>query len=556
MFRSEERPRLTVAIIVRNAAEALEETLASTADIADETVVLDTGSSDDTPQVARRHGAVLIERPWDDDFSAARNHCQEHACGDWILWLDAGETIEVDSAQALRRFLDEEAAPIKAYMLLVKVPRLHGNIAGEQIGAVRLVPNHPELKFTGRIRERLTESLYEHQIEVEALPWRILRGDYENEPQNKIRKARRNLQICDIEIAQRGQLPHLLNCQGEAFSTLGDHRRAAELHRQALAGADADSTDMLEAYYGILTALDGDSQSRQAQLSICLEALESYPLDAQLLCAMGGYLQNQGHNELAMRSYQTAWQYGQVNPEVWHLDCLAEISASCYSMTLQLAGNDDEAQRVIDETLEQHPDSLRLRRQLIELHVKHGRRDEALAQFDLLPADLPNREALRSAIRGACLAAARSFIPARSYLETAYQAGCRDLICLRWLVATLLAIGDNEAARPIIDQWRGIDPGSSEASEYLKAVESVPGQPPQPTRQLRVDTVAPQLPNHPPISSPTTVNPADKTLPSRSASCKLASGGGAIGNRQAIVCYESPNIATSCGISFPNARAR
>ena len=510
MSLSEERPRLTVAIIVRNASEALAETLASIQDIADEIVVLDTGSTDDTKEVAHRHHAVLVLRDWDDDFSAARNHCLRHACGDWVLWLDAGETLEPADAQALRAFIDQQAEPVKAYMLLIKVPRLHGNIAGEQIGAVRLISNHAELQFSGRIRERLTESLYNNHIEVEALPWRLQRGENENEPQNKIRKARRNLRICDIEIAERGPLAHLLNCQGEAFSTLGDYRRAAELHRQALENADADSSEMLEAYYGLLTALDGDPQNRQTQLSICLEALESYPLDAQLLCAMGGYLQNQGHNELAMRSYQTAWQYGQVNPEVWHLDCLPEISASCFGMTLQLAGKDEEAQRVIEETLQQQPHSHRLRRQLIELHVKHARRDEAIAQIDLLPPDIPHREALRSAVRGACLAAEKSFIPARSYLEAAYQAGCRDLLCLRWLVSALLSVGDTEAAMPIIDEWRSLDPTNSEASQYLQAIEQASGGSQPPARQIRVDTTSLQGPKQSPLVNPAIADSADK----------------------------------------------
>src|SRR5688572_19773876 len=99
-----QQPRLTVAMIVRNAAGGVQETLDSIREIADEIVVLDTGSTDDTIPLAQRCGATVHRRPWEDDFSAARNACLSKTSGDWILWLDAGETLAPESAQLLREF--------------------------------------------------------------------------------------------------------------------------------------------------------------------------------------------------------------------------------------------------------------------------------------------------------------------------------------------------------------------------------------------------------------------------------------------------------------------
>jgi tetratricopeptide (TPR) repeat protein len=500
MSAADERAKLSVAIIVRNAAEALSETLAGIQSIADEIVVLDTGSTDDSKAVAARHGAVVIDHKWNDSFAEARNACWRRVCGDWVLWLDAGETLTAEDAASLRAFLDQQAEPVKAYMLLVRVPRAAGEIAGEQKGAVRLAPNHPALRYEGRVRESMLSSLAEQQISLEALPQRIHRGLREHDPQLKQQRARRNLQLADLEIAERGPMSHLLNCQGEALAALGDRRGAVEKHRRALENADSQSTDMLEAYYGLLTALEGQGESRQPQLSLCVEALESFPLDAQLLCAVGGYLQSQSQNQLARRAYQTAWQYGQVNPEVWHLDRLACIAAACYSTILQLEGDDEQARQVLEQTLTDQPRATRLRRQLLELHVKNGNRQEALAQCDQLPPDTPHRDALRSAVRGACLASQRNWIAARSYLDTAWQAGCRDVICLRWLVVTLLALGETNAARPIIESWRGIDPTSAETGQFLSAVSEIaPGKSEPKPRKSRRDQGVTSLPIVPPL---------------------------------------------------------
>src|SRR5436190_13853522 len=86
--------RLSIAIIARNAAEGLAETLVSVRNLADEIVVLDTGSSDETPMIAERLGAKLHRRPWEESFAAARNTCLTLVSGDWVLWLDAGERLE------------------------------------------------------------------------------------------------------------------------------------------------------------------------------------------------------------------------------------------------------------------------------------------------------------------------------------------------------------------------------------------------------------------------------------------------------------------------------
>ncbi len=474
----------SVAIIARDDTEALQETIRSVQGFADQVVVLDTGSEDDSCSQARQLGAEVFEFSWCDDFSAARNACLMHLRGRWILWLDAGETLDPAEVQSFREFVSADADTDKAYALLIRVPAMSSSAAAEQIARVRLVPNNPSLRFEGRVRETLDASLEAAGLTVDGLPYRLHRGMREHDLKRKAAKARRNLLLAEQAIKERGQLPVLLNCMGDALQTLQEDQKAAQFFRHAIAASQATSIDRLEAYYGLLTSLDSDTQ-RQEQLDVAVEANELFPLDSQLLCAMGGYLQAVGRTDVAGQCYENAFRFGQVTPTVWHVAEVRDIAAICASITWQIQGNTAAAQEILSAALEADSPSVRVRRHLIELLVKQGQRDEALAQAKLLPEETPHREALRSAIRGACLAVSKNWIAANAYLKTAYSAGCRDPICLRWYAISLLSSGEHQQALQVIEQWRSAEPNNAEVVKLQQAAQeqSAAGVP----TQWRVD---------------------------------------------------------------------
>ena len=474
---------LSVAIIARDAELEIAETIRSVHGIADEIVVYDTGSTDGTKTVTQRLATKAVAGSWNGSFGAARNNRLQHVTGEWVLWLDAGEQLDQKDAKALRKFVDAQVDEQKAYMLLVKVPQAGADISSEQAGRIRLVPNRPELRWEGRIRETLKPSLAANGYAVDGIPYVIQRGTRENDPQVKVLRARRNIRLVDLAVKEEGPQGYLLNLLGDAFQALGEFKRAAEFFKHAIAASDAGSIDLLDAYYGLLTSLERVEDGTEQQVPVCLEALESFPLDAQLLCAMGGYLQSQGRLDLATRSYETAHKHGQVEPECWHLDRIHEVSAICYSLSLQLQKQFEPAKAVLQEALEAAPDSVKLRRQMIDLYIKLGKRTEALEEARRLPAETRNPEALRSAIRGACFASQQNWISARAYLEAAYNSGCRDVLCLRWLSLTLLSTGEFEKAEPILEDWQNADPNNVESQQYLAAIKArheSPAAAPQP----------------------------------------------------------------------------
>ena len=279
-------------------------------------------------------------------------------------------------------------------------------------------------------------------------------------------------------MAEIGPVARLLNCRGDALQALGNAHEAAECFSRTLEVAEPNSPEMLEAYYGLLTALDGTDASRENQLSLCLRALETFPMDAQLLCAMGGYLQTQGRLDLASRAYQTAYQHGQVDPRTWHLEELKDIAAVCYSLSLQLQNEPQLALESLEAALDADPRSVRIRRTLTELYIKQCRREKALETAERLPQPEALRDALRDAIRGACLGSQNNWPAAKAYLQAAFRAGCRDPICFRWYTLTMLALGDHAAALQVLELWRKADPASRAMQRQLEKMASGPADDP------------------------------------------------------------------------------
>ncbi len=189
--RKPSRPRLSVAMIVRNEQDVLAESIESVRTIADEIVVLDTGSTDQTTDIAARQGALVTQTPWTDDFSAARNRCLDQVTGDWILWLDAGQRLDAESADVIHRFVDGQADRTMAYLLTVVVPAAEAGGSSEQIAQVRLMPNRPDLRFEGRVCETLKPAIEAAGMRIETGPARILCHTRRHQPARKAACGRR-----------------------------------------------------------------------------------------------------------------------------------------------------------------------------------------------------------------------------------------------------------------------------------------------------------------------------------------------------------------------------
>ncbi len=104
------QPKLSLCMIIRDEQEMLPGFLDSVANLWDELIVVDTGSTDDSVRLVEAAGARLIHFSWIDDFSAARNASLESATGRWILFLDADERPAAGLVQEIRSLVEDPLA--------------------------------------------------------------------------------------------------------------------------------------------------------------------------------------------------------------------------------------------------------------------------------------------------------------------------------------------------------------------------------------------------------------------------------------------------------------
>jgi glycosyltransferase involved in cell wall biosynthesis len=157
-------------MIVRDEAENLPHCLESVRGIFDEIVVVDTGSTDRTREIAREFGARVFHFPWVDDFAAARNESLSHATGDYAFWLDADDVVEPRQRGPLSALLDGlPAGGGAAYAFRIAMDRIGGGppefMPGEQL---RLFPLGDGVRWRYRVHEQIAPSLRRVGIPIHA----------------------------------------------------------------------------------------------------------------------------------------------------------------------------------------------------------------------------------------------------------------------------------------------------------------------------------------------------------------------------------------------------
>ncbi|MGN6368862.1 MAG: glycosyltransferase [Phycisphaerae bacterium] len=234
---------LTVMMIARDEAGVIGRAVDSVKGVAEEILVADTGSTDQTREVARAHGATVLDFAWKDDFSAARNFVLERARGEWVMGMDADEELLAGSVERLRTAMRDEG--MFAYLVTLQ------NLADAarpgvwtEMSSLRLARRVEGVRFVGRIHEhpsvpldqlarergqRIGHSgvILRHTGFVHAL---------------KIAKLQRAVKLLKMELAERpGQLYYLIEC-GRTRIQLGDMGGVEDLieaSRQVWARRDA-----------------------------------------------------------------------------------------------------------------------------------------------------------------------------------------------------------------------------------------------------------------------------------------------------------------------------
>lgn len=280
---------LSLCMIVRNEEDTLPQSLASARAFVDEIVVVDTGSTDRTPDVARAFDARVFDFPWCDDFAAARNQSIEHATSDWIFWMDADDVLPASSGHEIRRVIGK--VPLLDAAFWVNVEQESVDVLGRKRvtrhGHVKLFPRHPQIRFRYRVHEQVAPSIQELGFPIRTTSAVVRHQNADRSAEGNSGRNARNRRLLELDLQDHPEDPFVL--LGLAMACLdegADAGRAIALAERAISGFGPASPTRLNAYVILATAYHRRDQLDD-EMRTYLKAQSEFPQDAGLLLRLG-----------------------------------------------------------------------------------------------------------------------------------------------------------------------------------------------------------------------------------------------------------------------------
>ncbi len=224
-------------MIVRDEETALPRCLKSVKDVADEMIVVDTGSKDNTVSIAGDFGAGVYHFEWRDDFAAARNESLSHAAGDWILQIDADEELLSGSIPHLRK------AMLNPWCLVYVITCDNGaDTRAERFVKVgRLFRRHPSVRYSRPYHENVSSGAYD--LIAREPKWQVLEEPgitirhygYEPSVMQSRKKHERGIRIMESHLRENQNDTYMLTKLGESYNSSGRYDEAIAVFEKSIA---------------------------------------------------------------------------------------------------------------------------------------------------------------------------------------------------------------------------------------------------------------------------------------------------------------------------------
>jgi glycosyltransferase involved in cell wall biosynthesis len=213
---SRSQPLIAAAIIVKNEAEHLQRCLNSIKDFCDEIIVVDTGSTDNTVEIATAIATKVLHKEWKQDFAASRNFALDAVTAEWVLYIDADEELVMDDVVALRQQV-ADAQNVMAFGL-----RMHTQANWTPYLDYRMWRNRDDIRFIGEIHETTMDGImrvgHETNRSLAPIDISIMHHGYEGD---LTAKHQRNLPLLEAELKVHPEKINLWNHLGRVHLALG-----------------------------------------------------------------------------------------------------------------------------------------------------------------------------------------------------------------------------------------------------------------------------------------------------------------------------------------------
>ncbi len=377
---------MSLCVIARNEEPRIGHCLESAAPYVDEIVVVDTGSTDGTPDVAAAAGALVFKAPWPDSFAAARNASLDAATGKYIFVMDADDVLPKGSGELLRRMVKERAQCDAAFNAQVRIPPGPSEFSPSVVDHVKLFPNRADIRYTFRIHEQVLPSLRRVGLPVLPSDLYVVHEHYDRSPEGQARKRLRDFRLLDMDLRDQPNHPFTLFNLGMTYLlATREYEAAAQCLRRSLDGSDWRDSIVRKAYALLTTARVCQEEWGEA-ITANEQGRSHYPDDAELLFLGGQVYQRLKRFDEARSALERLVSRGD-DPEFRSCDVGLRTYRGRHELALLVGrmGSTEHSREMLAEVAATWPDYLPARIDLAGALLALGRREDARVVLAAVP---------------------------------------------------------------------------------------------------------------------------------------------------------------------------
>jgi glycosyltransferase involved in cell wall biosynthesis len=388
--------KLSLCMIVKNEEERLASCLESVQGLVNEIVIVDTGSSDGTVDIATRLGAQVFLHPWKDDFGEARNEAVRHARGEWILQLDADETLDPEDRSGVRHAIRSEQIAGYLVILLSEGP----DRALYKHRSVRLF-RREGVQYRGRVHER---PMVAGPLGLASV--RIHHFGYDADPSRMAQKFERNERLLLMEKKDHPVDGFVRANLVRHYRIIRAWSRAVEEGGSTLASCRLSRFEEQMVLNDVMYSCFALNRLEEAA-EAGTRGLETNPFHLDMLFVMGGVMVRQKRLEEALEYFRAYLEARKADREMPGLEGLMMDTygfqgrawnniAGC----LQDLGRRSEAIEAYEWAIRYEPRNAQFYKNLAGLCIRMGCSDLVLRMLE--DADRSGVEGIRGLLEGMC----------------------------------------------------------------------------------------------------------------------------------------------------------
>ncbi|QTL96749.1 glycosyltransferase [Iocasia frigidifontis] len=349
---------LSICMIVRDEEDYLPDCLDSIAELADELIVVDTGSTDQTLNIAESYGARIFQIDWEHNFAVARNYSLARASGDWIFVLDADERLPLKFHSRVRGLL-KKALENNIAGWLVQIKNYYGSVkSGDYVldSACRIFRNQVEYRYSSPLHEEMSQVIQENDPEAVILKTDIYLEHlgYLDQLVSGKRKSRRNTLILEKALKKAPCDPFLIYAYGTELFQQNNYQGALQYYKKITANL-AELSFGADLLYKTVTALLQQEEYIKG-MNLLKKGLKLFPDFQALWFVKGEYHLRCNEFKKAIAAYHSCLQLNNNNNKFLEINGLSSFRTyHALARVYEMMGEDSKAIDYYLQALRENP---------------------------------------------------------------------------------------------------------------------------------------------------------------------------------------------------------